>query len=94
MRTAEEVCSLIKGQPMHVRKIPGTALARATGEIVYTPPTPAESRARTLAQLKTHHPTTLRLTNPHRYPVGLEPRLADLRTTLIRAARSTAQSSS
>ena len=37
-RTAEEVCSLIKGQPMQVRKIPGTALARATGEIVYTPP--------------------------------------------------------
>ena len=28
MRTAEEVCGLIKGQPMHVRKIPGTALAR------------------------------------------------------------------
>ncbi|MEI8291635.1 MAG: Fic family protein [Verrucomicrobiota bacterium] len=37
-RTAEEVCSLIKGAPMRVRKIPGTALARANGEIVYTPP--------------------------------------------------------
>lgn len=37
-RTAEEVCSLIKGQPMTVRKIPGTALARTSGEIVYTPP--------------------------------------------------------
>jgi Fic family protein len=37
-RTAEEVCSLIKGVPMRVRKIPGTALARANGEIVYTPP--------------------------------------------------------
>ena len=37
-RTAEEVCSLIKGQPMAVRKIPGTALARTSGEIVYTPP--------------------------------------------------------
>lgn len=37
-RTAEEVCSLIKGQPMSVRKIPGTALARPSGEIVYTPP--------------------------------------------------------
>lgn len=36
--TAEEVCSLIKGQPMTVRKIPGTALARTSGEIVYTPP--------------------------------------------------------
>lgn len=37
-RTAEEVCSLIKGQPMTLRKIPGTALARASGQIVYTPP--------------------------------------------------------
>jgi len=37
-RTAEEVCSLIKGQEMKVRKIPGTALARQTGEIVYTHP--------------------------------------------------------
>ena len=37
-RTAEEICSRIKGQPMRVRKIPGTALARTTGEIVYTPP--------------------------------------------------------
>ena len=37
-RTAEEICSLIKGREMRVRKIPGTALARQTGEIVYTPP--------------------------------------------------------
>lgn len=37
-RTAEEVCGWIKGQPMSVRKIPGTALARPNGEIVYTPP--------------------------------------------------------
>ena len=37
-RTAEEICSLIKGREMRVRKIPGTALARPTGEIVYTPP--------------------------------------------------------
>ncbi len=36
--TAEEVCSHIKGTEMRVRKIPGTALARMTGEIVYTPP--------------------------------------------------------
>jgi Fic family protein len=37
-RTAEEICSLIKGKEMRVRKIPGTALARANREIVYTPP--------------------------------------------------------
>ncbi len=37
-RTAEEICTWIKGQEMRVRTIPGTALARANGEIVYTPP--------------------------------------------------------
>ena len=37
-RTAEKICSLIKGREMRVRKIPGTALARQSGEIIYTPP--------------------------------------------------------
>lgn len=37
-RTAEEICSQIKNQPMRVRTVPGTALARTSGEIVYTPP--------------------------------------------------------
>jgi len=37
-RTAEQVCSIIKGQEMTVRRVPGTALARHTGEVVYTPP--------------------------------------------------------
>jgi Fic family protein len=37
-RTAEEVCSHIKDKEMRVRNVPGTALARQTGEIVYTPP--------------------------------------------------------
>jgi len=38
-RTAEEVCSKIKGTAMTVRKVPGTALANErTGEVIYTPP--------------------------------------------------------
>lgn len=41
-RTAEEVCSIIKGTEMRVRRVPGTALGRQTEkgqqEIVYTPP--------------------------------------------------------
>jgi Fic family protein len=37
-RTAEEICSRIKGRPMRVRTVPGTGLARTSGEIVYTPP--------------------------------------------------------
>jgi Fic family protein len=38
-RTAEEICSYIKGREMRVRRVLGTALARGqSGEIVYTPP--------------------------------------------------------
>jgi Fic family protein len=38
-RTAERICSTIKGIDMTVRKVPGTQLKNtATGETVYTPP--------------------------------------------------------
>lgn len=38
-RTAEQVCTRIKGKEMQVRRVPGTALAnQATGEVIYTPP--------------------------------------------------------
>lgn len=47
-RTAESICSQIKGVQMGVRKVPGTALANeATGEVVYTPPE-GEARIRDL----------------------------------------------
>ncbi|MCO6043649.1 Fic family protein [Aeoliella sp. ICT_H6.2] len=37
-QTAEQVCTKIKNVEMRVRKVPGTALARSGGEVVYTPP--------------------------------------------------------
>jgi Fic family protein len=38
-RTAESICTQIKGVEMAVRRVPGTALANdTTGEVVYTPP--------------------------------------------------------
>lgn len=47
-RTAEEVCSRIKGTAMTVRRVPGTALANDhTGEVIYTPPS-GEDRLRDL----------------------------------------------
>ena len=47
-RTAEAVCSRIKGSVMTVRRVPGTALANvATGAVIYTPPA-TEQRIRTL----------------------------------------------
>ena len=48
-RTAEEVCSRIKDQPMRIRRVPGTALARESGEIVYTPPVGEDLLRRLLA---------------------------------------------
>lgn len=47
-RTAESICTQIKGVEMSVRKVPGTALANdATGQVVYTPPE-GEARIRDL----------------------------------------------
>lgn len=47
-RTAETICTQIKGVEMAVRKVPGTALTNAaTNEIVYTPPE-GEKRIRDL----------------------------------------------
>lgn len=47
-RTAETICTQIKGVDMTVRKVPGTALTdAATGAVVYTPPE-GEKRIRDL----------------------------------------------
>jgi len=37
-RTAEQICTKIKGVEMTIRKVPGTALGTESGEVVYTPP--------------------------------------------------------
>jgi cell filamentation protein, protein adenylyltransferase len=48
VRTAEMVCSRIKGTEMNVRRVPGTALANTdTGAVIYTPPA-TEERIRQL----------------------------------------------
>lgn len=47
-RTAEEICSKIKGVDMRIRRVPGTALASdKTGAVIYTPPV-GEDRLRSL----------------------------------------------
>jgi nicotinate phosphoribosyltransferase len=57
------------------------------GKVVYEPPPIDRVRQRTLDQLAKLHPTSKRFLNPHRYPVGLEQKLFDLRTQLILKAR-------
>jgi nicotinate phosphoribosyltransferase len=61
------------------------------GKQVRPPPSIAESRARTQAQLAQLHPGIKRFVNPHAYPVGLSPALHDERTRLILQAREAAR---
>ena len=48
-RTAEQICSQIQGREMRIRRVPGTALAKETGKIVYTPPVGEDLLRRLLA---------------------------------------------
>lgn len=57
------------------------------GQRVYDPPNVREARQRTIDQLAQLHPTIKRFENPHRYPVGLEIGLHELKTRLILEAR-------
>ncbi|HEV2719893.1 MAG TPA: nicotinate phosphoribosyltransferase, partial [Thermoanaerobaculia bacterium] len=57
------------------------------GRRVYELPTIEEIRARRAAQLERFHDGVKRFVNPHRYPVGLEAKLFDLKTRLILEAR-------
>jgi Fic family protein len=50
LRLAEEICSLIKGKDMSLRRGPGTAVAGAvTGRVIYTPPEGEDRLRRLLA---------------------------------------------
>jgi nicotinate phosphoribosyltransferase len=57
------------------------------GRRVYDPPPLREVRRRVSDELSRFHAGVKRFVNPHRYPVGLERRLHDLRTRLIAEAR-------
>jgi nicotinate phosphoribosyltransferase len=57
------------------------------GRQVYAPPPLADVRARAQAQLARFHGGVKRFVHPHRFPVGLERGLHDLRTQLILEAR-------
>jgi len=57
------------------------------GSLVYESPTLAETRAHARRELESFHGGIKRFVNPHRYPVGLERRLASLKTKLVVEAR-------
>lgn len=58
-----------------------------SGELVYAPPALADVRRRAAEQVSRLDPSHTRLLNPHRYAVGIERGLFDLRTSLILQAR-------
>jgi nicotinate phosphoribosyltransferase len=60
------------------------------GDLVYTPPTVEESRTRCREELAKFHTSIKRFLNPHEYPVGLDPKLHEVRMELIQAARERA----
>ena len=60
------------------------------GACVYDPPPLEEIRARRAGQLALFHGGIKRLVNPHRYPVGLEQHLFDLKTRLVMESRGVA----
>ena len=60
------------------------------GRRVYDPPPLLSSRERCETQLALFHPGVKRFLNPHRFPVGLEQSLFDLKTRLILERRGMA----
>lgn len=57
------------------------------GRQVYDEPSLVEVKANAAKEMKRLHPGLKRLLNPHEYPVGLAPRLFELKEQLILAAR-------
>ena len=60
------------------------------GKRIYEPPPLADVRVHREQQMALFHPGIKRFVNPHRYPVGLEQRLFDLKTRLVLEARGVA----
>jgi nicotinate phosphoribosyltransferase len=81
--------------PTRSKAIPASATHRDLlvpvargGRIVGPVESLADMRQRARGELAKLHPATRRFLNPHEYPVGLEPRLHALRTSMIEAARA------
>lgn len=62
------------------------------GSVIGAPESLETIRARVQKQLAMFHRGVLRLENPHKYPVGLEAGLYDLKTELVLAARASSPS--
>ena len=57
------------------------------GRLVYDQPPLAAIRDRASEELRKFSAGIRRFVNPHEYPVGLEPRLFELKNRLVRQAR-------
>ncbi|MEM7785503.1 MAG: nicotinate phosphoribosyltransferase [Planctomycetota bacterium] len=59
-----------------------------SGELVYTNPSLIQIRDRVMHQKTLFHPSILRLSNPHSYPIGLEESLHQLKTDKVAELRN------
>lgn len=92
----DEPCVIVDPMnPTRLKRIPAGASHEdllvpvfKKGNLVYQAPCCREARDRCLKNLACLHPAIKRLLNPHEYPAGLEMRLHELRTDLIREARA------
>jgi nicotinate phosphoribosyltransferase len=66
----------------------------ANGKLVCEPESLGTIRDRVRHQLASFHDGVKRLKNPHRYPVGLESNLQDLKSKLVLEARGLVDGSS
>jgi len=64
------------------------------GKPIHESETLATIRERVQSELSKFHSGILRLNHPHRYPVGLEANLHDLKSTLVLRARGLDQGAS
>jgi nicotinate phosphoribosyltransferase len=62
------------------------------GSMVSSLPSISDVRSRTMQQLQQFHSSILRFDNPHKYPVGLEQQLHELKSRLVKEARDRSDS--
>ncbi len=100
LQPLSETCLIIDPiDPAHRREMSGSDtfedLLRPMmrgGRLIAELPTITDIRSKTLEQVQQFHVSILRFDNPHKYPVGLEQQLHELKSRLVLEARSDVKS--
>ena len=100
LQPSSETCVIVDPlDPAHKREMSATGTFEDLlqpmmrgGRLIAELPILADVRSKTLEQVQQFHASILRFDNPHKYPVGLEQRLHELKARLVLEARSDAKS--